>query len=77
MPSRNFDPDALRRIRRERGLTQVQLADRVGVLHTSISLMERNHNGPSVTVLAALADALGVPMDDLMTRADDRELVSA
>ncbi|MEV5009157.1 helix-turn-helix transcriptional regulator [Streptomyces sp. NPDC055692] len=76
MPSRTFDPDALRQIRLERGLTQVQLAERVGIVHTSVSLMEHGRHKPSVTVLAALADTLGAPMDDFMTRAD-RELVSA
>ncbi|MGW7356636.1 helix-turn-helix domain-containing protein [Streptomyces sp. NPDC054802] len=77
MSTRTFDPQALRRIRLERGLSQIKLSKAVGLYSTAVGLMENGHNGPSVTTLAALADVLGVSMDDFMSAADDRELVSA
>ncbi|GAA2246483.1 transcriptional regulator [Streptomyces ruber] len=76
MSTRTFDPQALRRIRLERGLSQIKLSKAVGLYSTAIGLMENGRNGPSVTTLVAIADALGARMDDFMTRAD-REEVSA
>lgn len=76
VPSRTFNPDALRRIRHAHGLSQKKLADRAGLTHRAVSFFETGHCGPSVTSLAAIADALGASMDDFMIRAD-REEVSA
>ncbi|QDI68796.1 transcriptional regulator [Streptomyces calvus] len=76
MPSRNFDPDALRRIRRERGLTQVALAAALGRSFTAISMYENGRSTPPVDVLAAIADTLDAPMDAFVT-GPARELVSA
>ncbi|GAA3181001.1 hypothetical protein GCM10010451_32720 [Streptomyces virens] len=72
-----FDPDALRRIRLERGLSQGKLATKVGREATVISQLERGRHGLTVATLAAIADALDAPMDDFIKSADDRELVSA
>lgn len=72
-----FDPDALRRIRLERGLSQQRLAAKVGRQATDISQMERGRRGLSVGALATIAHALDVPMDAFIKAADDRELVSA
>ncbi|MBL3665636.1 helix-turn-helix transcriptional regulator [Streptomyces sp. M2CJ-2] len=72
-----FDPDALRRIRRERGVTQQKLADMVGRDVTTVSQYERGRYGLSVGTLAAIARALNAPMDAFIKAADDRELVSA
>ncbi|WP_432078380.1 helix-turn-helix domain-containing protein [Streptomyces sp. YPW6] len=66
MPARTFSPDALRRIRRERGFTQVKLAAKLGRSFTSISMYENGRSTPPVDVLAAMADALGARMDDFV-----------
>jgi len=71
-----FDPEALRRIRRERGLSQHGLAAQVGISKISVSKMENGHHGPTVPTLATLARVLEVPMDELI-RPVGRELVSA
>ncbi|MFD9118842.1 helix-turn-helix domain-containing protein [Streptomyces bottropensis] len=76
MSTRTFDPQVLRRIRLERGLSQTKLSKAVGLYSTAVGLMENGHNGPSVTTLAALADVLDASMDDFMTRSDS-EAVAA
>jgi transcriptional regulator with XRE-family HTH domain len=46
----------LHEIRKRRGLTQRQLAERAGIAHSLISLIEKNHHSPSV---ASLRKVLG------------------
>jgi len=49
----------LRRRRRDRGLTQAELAERAGVHETYVSQLERAVNVPSVDIALALCEALG------------------
>lgn len=49
-----------------RGLTQEQLAERVGCAWETISKIERGKNPPSVKVLYDLAKALNVSINDLV-----------
>ena len=49
----------LRRIRKERGLSQEALADYAGMDRTYVSLIERKGTSLSVDKLEQLADALG------------------
>lgn len=48
------------------GLTQAQLAEKVGCRQKDISYWETGHYRPSVASLAALASVLGVPMEQLL-----------
>lgn len=50
----------VRRVRKERGLTQEQLADRSGFNQQYISDLERGFRNPTVVSLFELAQALGV-----------------
>ena len=50
----------VRDLRKARGLTQEQLAERVGVHFTTIAKLERAERGLSMDMLAALSRALGV-----------------
>lgn len=50
----------LRRIRRERGLTQAQLADETGYHRNFIGLVERGERSLSIRTLYNLAVVLGV-----------------
>jgi len=52
----------LRALRKERDLTQRELASRAGVSSNAISLIERNQISPSVATLQNLATALNVNM---------------
>ena len=53
----------LRELRGEAGLTQEQLAERVGVKRDAIARWERGTREPSWSNVVALADALGVSCD--------------
>jgi DNA-binding XRE family transcriptional regulator len=54
------------KIREQRGLTQVQLAELVGVNKFHISNIERGKATPSVKLLIKIANILNVSVDDLI-----------
>lgn len=56
----------LRRLRAERGWSQEEMADRAGLHRTYVSGLERGVRNPTLTVLARLAKALGVPASALL-----------
>ena len=58
--------DRLKQIRTEKKLSQVKLAELVGVHVTNISRYERGENKPTAQVLTKLGDALGISGDYLM-----------
>ena len=77
--------ERLKRYRKERNLTQQQLADALGVSNKSVSRWESGGGYPDVPLLVPLARALGVTADDLLdaekpvralTRADWQGLLS-
>lgn len=49
----------IRKLRKEKKLTQEQLGDKVGVVHTMISNIEVGRTQPSVQVAKALGRELG------------------
>ena len=51
---------AIRRIRRERGLSQLELAEKLGMTDNAVSQFERGVTMPGVNTLTELAAALGV-----------------
>jgi transcriptional regulator with XRE-family HTH domain len=55
----------LRRLRKERGWTQRELARRVGVTETHLRGVEVGIRGPSVALIRQIAAALGVSVDTL------------
>ena len=58
--------ETLKRLRRERGMTQEQLAAVFNVSFQTISKWERDESYPDLTVLPALAEYFGVRTDDLL-----------
>src|SRR5690242_6751977 len=52
----------VRRVRRERGMTIAELAQRVGVSRSFLSAVERGESSVSVQVLSQLGDALGLSL---------------
>ncbi|MCF8880520.1 helix-turn-helix domain-containing protein [Hyphobacterium sp. SN044] len=56
----------MRAIRREKGWSQEELADRAGVHRTYISGVERLVRNPTITVVGRIAEALGVKVGDLV-----------
>jgi putative transcriptional regulator len=56
----------VREKRKEKKLTQAQLAEMVGVSQRSISFIETGWRNPSIGTAIKLANALGVTLDELV-----------
>ena len=56
----------LRKAREKRGLTQVELAEKVGVTRVTISYLESGKRQPSMDLLHRLAKALRVKVGELL-----------
>jgi transcriptional regulator with XRE-family HTH domain len=56
----------LKRLRRERGFTQEELADLAGLNRNYIGMIERQENAATVDTLEALAEALQVDAVQLL-----------
>ncbi|CAL9533722.1 hypothetical protein SUDANB106_04111 [Streptomyces sp. enrichment culture] len=75
--SLRFDPDALARVRTERGLNQAELSRRIGRNRFAVNAWENRRKEPTLDTIGRLADALGVEYTELITRAADREAVAS
>ncbi|HJB58722.1 MAG TPA: helix-turn-helix domain-containing protein [Candidatus Faecalibacterium faecipullorum] len=53
-------------LRKERGMTQLDLAERMGVTDKAVSKWERDLSFPDAASLPKLAETLGVTVDQLM-----------
>ena len=58
----------LRHIRRARGLTLAELGELVGRAPSALSLLENGRREPKLSLIEALASALAVPADELMSK---------
>ncbi len=65
-------PNRIAHFRKVAGLTQQQLADKVGSHWITISKLERGVNGLSVDWMERLAEPLGVKPHELMASTEDR-----
>ena len=55
------------RLRKEKGLTQEGLAEKLGISSQAVSKWENDSSCPDISLLPALADILGVTIDELLT----------
>ena len=62
--------DNLRRLRRQAGMSQEELADACGVHRTEVSLLERGGRDPRLTTLVRLARGLNLPTVALLERVE-------
>ena len=62
-----FDARIIRRVRKGEGITQRELARRIGSSQQTISWIERNKLEPNKRILQAIAEALGLDLDDFYT----------
>ena len=53
-------------LRKTRGMTQQEIADRLGVSNKTVSKWESGGGFPDITVLPALAELYGVTADDIL-----------
>jgi transcriptional regulator with XRE-family HTH domain len=58
--------EALRKVRREKGLSQEQLGFESGYHRTYIGMLERGLMNPSLRTILSIATALGVPGGDMV-----------
>ena len=60
--------------RREQNITQVDLADKVGVQRETIVRLERGQYNPSLKLAYDIANAFGAPIEEVfqITETDDR-----
>ncbi|MBG6291223.1 MULTISPECIES: cupin domain-containing protein [Pseudomonas] len=63
----------LRDLRQGQGLSIRQLAERCGVSHPNISLIERDMQSPSVSVLKRILEPLGVTLSNFFSAAPVRD----
>lgn len=62
--------DFIRDRRLAKGLSKRQLAEKAGISHSEVHRIENGERqNPSVPMLIALADALGIPQDDILVLA--------
>lgn len=54
------------KLRKEKGMTQLELAEKMGVTDKAVSKWERDLSCPDINSLPNLADILGVTVDELM-----------
>ena len=62
----------LRELRKEKGETQVQVAEAVGIVEQHYQRLERGANLPNLESAWKLADHFGVSIDYLVGRGDER-----
>jgi len=65
----------VRELRRGRGLTLEELAERSGVSRAMISKLERGEKNPTLVVAAKLAEGFGVTLSQLVGMEERREVV--
>jgi transcriptional regulator with XRE-family HTH domain len=58
----------VRELRKERGLSQVELAAKVGIDRSYMGFLERGERNPSLEVIAKIAEALNVAPDELLKK---------
>lgn len=60
----------LKALRLDQRLSQEELADKANVHRTTIGLLEKAERTPSVAIAAQISNALGVPLSDLLQKAE-------
>ena len=56
----------IQELRKEKGLTQMSLAEKLGVTDRAVSKWERGKSFPDVSMLRPLAEALGISVSELL-----------
>ncbi|MEX1046434.1 MAG: helix-turn-helix transcriptional regulator [Actinomycetota bacterium] len=64
--------EALREIRKKKGLTQETLAHKAGITPAYVGQLERGLKSPSLWTIHRLSQVLGVPMRDIVGATEKR-----
>lgn len=60
--------EKIEKFRKNKGLTQEELADRVGVSQAMINFIEKGKKKPSLDTAIAIADEFNTTVDSLLSR---------
>ena len=63
----------IRKLRDEKGLTQEQLADLVGVTRQTILFLEKGKYNPSLRLAWGIAQVFGRPIEEVFSFSDERQ----
>lgn len=61
---------AIKKARKAKGYTQLDIARKLGVHQITVSLWETDRNSPCLIFLISLADVLGISLDELVGRSN-------
>ncbi|MBM3327444.1 MAG: helix-turn-helix domain-containing protein [Calditrichaeota bacterium] len=64
--------ERLKRLRREKGLRQEELASRTGINRSYLSILENDRSSPTMEVVERLAQGLGVSIWTLISTVDEK-----
>ena len=67
----------LKELRKAKGITQTELAEKLGIKRTTVSMWELNASSPTARMIPALAAALGCSIDALFREPEKRAQESA
>ena len=67
--------DRIKLKRKELGLTQAELGEKLNVTDRAVSKWEQNEGNPDMSIIASLASVLGVSLDYLIIGKED-EIIS-
>lgn len=56
----------VKKIRKEKGLTQKELGERLGITQSAIGQFENDKTSPTITTISKIANALDVEIDKIM-----------
>ena len=57
----------IRKYRKEKGMTQEEMANRLGVTTPAVNKWENENSYPDITLLAPIARLLGISLDTLLS----------
>lgn len=63
----NIFCENLRRLRKINGVTQIDMATRLGMTQSSYSKLERGSFAPTIVTVARVAESLGASPDELLS----------
>ena len=68
-------PNVFKRIREQCGLTQQQMADKIGVSRSTIGMYENGEREPNFETLELIADTFNVDMNFLLGKKSSTEVI--
>lgn len=63
--------DAMRKARKEAGISMKELSFLSGVAYGTVQAMERGERTPSIVIVEACADALGIGIDEYIGKGEN------